>query len=112
MTGGNSHAQAQPQAGWYADPYDAGVLRYWDGVAWTAHTQPALPLGLPSVELTPGAPAPRHRIGLAAILGVIGFIALLGVALIAIATLAMTEDGMTEDFDAAPALVTEVPALG
>lgn len=27
--------------GWYADPADPRVLRWWDGTTWTAHTQPA-----------------------------------------------------------------------
>ncbi|MBA2696497.1 MAG: RDD family protein [Actinobacteria bacterium] len=30
---------SQP-AGWYDDPEDAEVLRYWDGVQWTTHTSP------------------------------------------------------------------------
>lgn len=29
-------------AGWYADPTDADLMRYWDGATWTEHT--ALPL--------------------------------------------------------------------
>jgi hypothetical protein len=29
-----------PVAGWYADPHNAAGQRYWDGTAWTAHTQP------------------------------------------------------------------------
>jgi hypothetical protein len=29
--------------GWYADPGDPRMVRWWDGVAWTAHVQPALP---------------------------------------------------------------------
>ena len=37
-------------AGWYPDPNDPSVLRYWDGVAWAARTQP-----IPS---PPPAPAP------------------------------------------------------
>lgn len=28
------------QPGWYDDPQDIQVLRYWDGVAWTNHTSP------------------------------------------------------------------------
>lgn len=32
---------AAPPAGWYPDPQVPGQLRYWDGTAWTAHTQPA-----------------------------------------------------------------------
>lgn len=30
---------SQP-AGWYDDPQDASMLRYWDGVQWTHHTSP------------------------------------------------------------------------
>lgn len=35
-------AEAAPEAGWYADPDSAGMLRYWDGAAWTSHRQPLL----------------------------------------------------------------------
>ncbi|ANF30382.1 hypothetical protein A0130_00615 [Leifsonia xyli] len=38
--------------GWYADPSGPGGLRYWDGVAWTQHVQPAQPV--------PVAPAPTY----------------------------------------------------
>ena len=31
--------QANP-AGWYPDPQAAGMLRWWDGRAWTAHQSP------------------------------------------------------------------------
>jgi hypothetical protein len=30
-----------PPAGWYADPYDAANLRYWDGSHWTGNVAPA-----------------------------------------------------------------------
>ncbi|MBP7973261.1 MAG: DUF2510 domain-containing protein, partial [Candidatus Nanopelagicales bacterium] len=28
-----------PVAGWYADPQDGSMVRWWDGVGWTDHTQ-------------------------------------------------------------------------
>ena len=28
-------------AGWYPDPDDASIQRYWDGSAWTEHTNPS-----------------------------------------------------------------------
>ena len=30
-----------PPAGWYADPYDGTMLRYWDGGGWTGNVAPA-----------------------------------------------------------------------
>lgn len=27
-------------AGWYADPADPSLIRWWDGTTWTSHTQP------------------------------------------------------------------------
>ncbi|MBO0820415.1 MAG: DUF2510 domain-containing protein [Nocardiopsaceae bacterium] len=27
-------------ANWYPDPGDASQVRWWDGQAWTTHTQP------------------------------------------------------------------------
>jgi hypothetical protein len=30
----------QPAPNWYPDPQDPAVLRWWDGTAWTPHTQP------------------------------------------------------------------------
>jgi resuscitation-promoting factor RpfB len=33
--------QAVPQ-GWYPDPQQPELLRWWDGTQWTNQTQPAL----------------------------------------------------------------------
>lgn len=30
-------------AGWYTDPQEASLVRYWDGLRWTDHVQPAQP---------------------------------------------------------------------
>lgn len=29
--------------GWYQDPLDASVQRYWDGAGWTEHEHSAIP---------------------------------------------------------------------
>ena len=34
-------AQGPTPAGWYPDPDQPGMLRYWDGTAWTRHQSPA-----------------------------------------------------------------------
>jgi hypothetical protein len=34
-----------PQPGWYDDPGDPRVFRYWDGLGWSAHTAPKPPPG-------------------------------------------------------------------
>ncbi len=31
-----------PKPGWFADPQDPATLRWWDGQAWTARTQPTV----------------------------------------------------------------------
>ncbi|MDZ7674596.1 MAG: CD225/dispanin family protein [Acidimicrobiales bacterium] len=34
----SSTPPGQTPAGWYPDPNQPGMLRYWDGSAWTEHT--------------------------------------------------------------------------
>jgi hypothetical protein len=36
-----AYPEPKAPAGWFPDPSGAGVLRYWDGQQWTAHTTPA-----------------------------------------------------------------------
>ncbi len=41
MGGNVSTASSTPAGGWYADPLDASLLRWWDGATWTKQTMPA-----------------------------------------------------------------------
>lgn len=50
-----------PRPGWYADPGDPRLLRYWDGTAWTAHTAPMPHLPVPPVVQAPSAQARPDR---------------------------------------------------
>lgn len=34
---------ANPVADWYDDPDNPGILRFWDGDAWTERRKPAAP---------------------------------------------------------------------
>jgi hypothetical protein len=36
-----SDGAVTPAGGWYADPLDASLLRWWDGITWTSQTTPA-----------------------------------------------------------------------
>lgn len=45
---------AAPDPGWYADPWRATGLRWWDGSAWTAHAADG-----PPVQLAPDLPTNR-----------------------------------------------------
>ncbi len=48
------------QPGWYDDPQDIEVLRYWDGVQWTNHTSPRQ---RPNVDKTRNARMDEHSAG-------------------------------------------------
>ena len=37
-------SETSPTPGWYPDPWNPGHLRWWDGVAWTAHSTAPSPL--------------------------------------------------------------------
>ncbi|HTY71868.1 MAG TPA: DUF2510 domain-containing protein [Actinomycetes bacterium] len=46
-----------PGAGWYRDPTDPGLARWWDGSAWGPQTRP-LPSALAAPAAAPPAPIP------------------------------------------------------
>ena len=48
MGGNVSTASSTPAGGWYADPLDASLLRWWDGSTWSKQTMPADPALSPS----------------------------------------------------------------
>ena len=50
-------AYPQQPAGWYPDNEDAALLRWWDGVQWTGHTQPARPTPKPGFPVPDGGRA-------------------------------------------------------
>lgn len=55
----------QPPAGWYPDPTVPGVLRFWDGTAWTTHTSApaAAPPAAAPQQTAPARPEPRTSPG-------------------------------------------------
>lgn len=59
--------------GWYPDPQNARLLRYWDGRGWTPHTQPPAraqpPVG--PVPATAAAALPRGTAIAALVLGIL-----------------------------------------
>lgn len=73
----NDDRPAPAPAGWYADPGGTGGWRYWDGAAWTSHTQDTEPRetasstqplmetqrAAPTEPVTPTGPsAPEQRV--------------------------------------------------
>lgn len=46
---------SSPQAGWYQDPQNRQLQRYWDGSQWTTHTQPIAPPPPPYVASSPAS---------------------------------------------------------
>lgn len=60
-----SWGMSQQPSGWYDDPSNPELLRYWDGVTWTSHTAPKKSptasqstIGLPQQQ-PPTAPLPQ-----------------------------------------------------
>jgi hypothetical protein len=49
-----------PPQGWYPDPNEPGLLRWWDGQTWTAQTQPSTAGPVPGAGAEGGA---TQRVG-------------------------------------------------
>lgn len=62
-------------AGWYPDPSNQTQQRYWDGQAWSEHTQPAAPMP------PPGVPAKKEKSAFRTVLTVLGVILVIGVGI-------------------------------
>lgn len=54
-------AMTTTPAGWYQDPQDPSLQRYWDGSTWTQHTAPAATV-VASPELATGPNSALHYI--------------------------------------------------
>jgi len=69
----------QPAAGWYADPRQAGGLRWWDGQQWTEHIHIYAPQPPPAHVTDPTLRwvVPIGRSGLAVAAGYLGLFAVL-----------------------------------
>lgn len=65
MEEGEEMAVSGPPAAWYPDPHLPGVLRWWDGRAWTQHTYVSAPVAPPQPVagslLSEPTAAPRVR---------------------------------------------------
>jgi hypothetical protein len=89
-----------PQPGWYDDPGDSRVFRYWDGVAWSAHTAPKPPPGWASARPPAKPPWWRRRWAVAT--------ALVLVVIFGGAALSDADDSPVADgSDPAPSVVDE-----
>ncbi|TQM63711.1 RDD family protein [Humibacillus xanthopallidus] len=61
---------SQQPSGWYDDPSNPEMLRYWDGVMWTSHTAPKKSPTLPQSSGQPPQAASSDATGAAATQGV------------------------------------------
>ncbi|GAA2153754.1 putative RDD family membrane protein YckC [Humibacillus xanthopallidus] len=61
---------SQQPSGWYDDPSNPDMLRYWDGVMWTSHTAPKKSPTLPQSSSLPPQASSSDATGAAATQGV------------------------------------------
>jgi hypothetical protein len=96
---------ADPTAGWYQDPRDPTVQRWWDGAAWTAQVRAAgdEPEGAPGPatgRMAPGEEPPSTRPNMGLLVAVLAGVLLLGVA-VTVGLVLASDDG-TPDLAVAP----------
>jgi hypothetical protein len=75
-------SDAPPGAGWFRDPADPSLVRWWDGARWTAHVQRIAPPAAsapPAPSAAPAAPTKKSRAGLVVSLVSVGVVALLAI---------------------------------
>ncbi|MCW2816950.1 MAG: hypothetical protein JWN84_4405 [Nocardioides sp.] len=93
--------QGSTPPGWYDD--GSGARRWWDGSAWTEHTQAALPpppsqppsqppYGAPTGATAYGAPTPPRK-GKGLLIGALAGVAALVVAVVVVLALVLGDDG-------------------
>ncbi|PKQ25066.1 MAG: hypothetical protein CVT64_11565 [Actinobacteria bacterium HGW-Actinobacteria-4] len=96
-----------PPAGWYNDPSDPTLQRYWDGAAWTQQVAPLTPTSLAGPEaqaaVEPPSPAAGLRPGVVVglVVGSIVALVLVIAALLAFVVNPMAEAERAREADAA-----------
>ncbi len=69
---------SHPVAGWYADPWQQGHLRWWDGVSWTPATQPLPPVAAAQRLAVPGRVLGARNVTAFAVCGLLALVVVLG----------------------------------
>jgi hypothetical protein len=77
--GSTAAPTATPAAGWFADPHNPSVLRWWDGTAWTEHRAPGwqAPQAAPGLDHELDWLLPVNRDGFAIAAGYLGLFSLI-----------------------------------
>jgi hypothetical protein len=68
-----------PAPGWFADPHDPSMVRWWDGAAWTEHRAPGwqAPHAAPGMDHELDWLLPVNRDGFAIAAGYLGLFSLI-----------------------------------